>query len=483
MRSSMRTLAVCIAPLLWVVAACDFPRPRDVPGPGAEVTHDASLDAPPDMGVISSCTANEFIACEASIARTCNASGDGTVTQDCGMAGCNADAKRCNQCVANAATCSTSANELEQCGADGLPGNREVCLLGCRTTPVAHCAYLEPRYLPDICDVPTASGDLEVSSAVTIDTGVAANCTGGVVAQSGAPEICVVRHGSIHVAANGTLIGSGSRALALVADGAIAIDGVLDVSANAISSGPGGGGVTSGAQATSDTGGGGAGFATAGAPGGSRSADGEGGQGGDAGTNPGLLTVLVGGRRPMFVFGGNAPRSGGGGGAATLIACRGQLSVAGVIDAGGGGGQGGRPGLFAGSMWSGAGGGSGGNVVLQGASISVTGQTFANGGGGGAGWVMQGTQDGQSGSDGIRSTTTSAPGGVSFGSEGAGGAGGRLGTLPTSGKHPNSSNGLPGAGGGAIGFFQTFAPAGATIALTPSAASPGFGPNIAIETR
>jgi hypothetical protein len=481
MRSSMRTLFIYIGPLLWLVAACDFPRPRDVPDPDADGA-DASLDAPPDVGVISSCTANEFIACEATVARTCNATGDGTITQDCGVAGCNAGARRCNECVPSTDTC-TSANALEHCGADGLPANPEACLLGCKTTPAAHCAYLEPRYLPDVCDVPTTNGDLEVSGAMTIDTGVDSRCTGGIVTQTGGPDVCVVRHGSIHVTAGGTLTGAGSRALALVADSAIVIDGVLDVSANETFSGPGGGLVRSGAQAGSDTGGGGAGFGTAGAHGGSASADGGGGQGGAAGTNPSLVTVLIGGTRPTFGFGGNAPRSGGGGGAATLITCRGRLSVTGIVDAGGGGGHGGRPGLFAGSMWSGAGGGSGGNVVLQGALISVTGQTFANGGGGGAGWVLQGTQEGQPGGDGTRSATVSAGGGVSFGSEGAGGAGGRLGTLPTSGKRPNSANGLPGGGGGATGFFQTYAPAGAIIALTPSAASPGFGPNIVIKTR
>jgi hypothetical protein len=390
----MRTLAICIGPLLWLLAACDFPRPRDVPGPDADVADDAGLDAPPDIGVISSCPANEFIACEANVARTCNATGDGTLTQDCGVAGCNADAKRCNQCVPNTDSCSISANELDHCGADGLRGIPEVCLLGCKTTPAAHCAYLEPRYLPDICDTPATNGDREVNSPVTIDTSVDSDCTGGIVMQIGAPDICVIRHGSIHVTAGGTLTASGSRALALVADRALDIAGVLDVSANGIGSGPGGGTVASGERAGSDIGGGGAGFGTAGGNGGSATVDGGGGRGGAQAMNPALLTVLVGGTRPTRTLVARAPQAGGAGGAATLIACRGRISVTGTIDAGGGGGSGGKSGVFAGEFWAGAGAGSGGNVVFQGLSVSVTGQMFANGGGGGAGWLRSSARTG-----------------------------------------------------------------------------------------
>src|SRR5262249_45073430 len=143
----------------------------------------------------------------------------------------------------------------------------------------------------------------------------------------------------------------------------------------------------------------------------------------------------------------------------------------------------GKGGVTAGQFFAGTGGGAGGNVVVQGLAITVTGQLYANGGGGGAGWLMGSSQFGQSGTDGTRSISVSAPGGVSFSGEGAGGAGGRLGTAPGVGLAPTNSNALPGGGGGSIGFFQTYAPAGATIALTPSAASPGFGPNIAINTR
>jgi len=380
----MRTASTCIYSLICWAIACGFPRPADVPSPDADAGRDAALDAPPDMGLVSSCTADEFIACEANSARLCNSTGDGTISRDCGFAGCNADAKRCNQCAPSSDACSTVANELDHCGSDGLPAGHEACLLACNNTPAAHCAYLEPRYLADICDLATTNPDFVVSSSASIDTGMDGSCTGGVVAQTGGPDICVVRHGTIVVTASGTLTASGSRALALVADSALTIDGVLDVGANTVLSGPGGGFFASGDRPSSSDGGGGAGFATAGGNGGSAMQDGGGGHGGDRATDPSLVSVLVGGARPTRAAAGG-PQSGGAGGAATLIACRGTVSVSGLIDAGGGGGLGGRPGTFSGSFFAGAGGGSGGNVVLQGLSIRVTGQVFANGGGGGAG--------------------------------------------------------------------------------------------------
>lgn len=474
--------------VLALLTACDFPRPADVLSPTADAAAETALDAAPDAVVDAltdapagfTCTPNEFIACDANGARICNSTGDGAITQDCGIPGCNTDAKRCNQCVPDTSACNSAA--LDRCGADGLPSGHKICLLECKTSPVAHCTYIEPQYLPNVCDVAASLPDLIVDDFRNLDTTINDNCTGGIVTQISGPEICVVHHGSIRIASSGNLTVLGTRTLAFVADENLVVEGTLDVGANESMSGAGGASAESGDAVAASTAGGGAGYATAGAPGGSTSQDGGGGHGGAQATNPALVSVLVGGTRPTRRFGG-APGSGGAGGAATLIACHGLLSVTGTIDAGGGGGQGGRAGVTATQMWSGAGGGSGGYVVLQGLSITVTGQLYANGGGGGAGWALGSSQNGQPGEDGTRSTTFSAGGGVSFGSEGAGGAGARLGTLPTSGKRPRDANGLPGAGGGAIGFFQTFAPAGATIVLTPIAASPGFGSNIMIATR
>jgi len=456
-----------VSSLLCLAAACGFPRPRDV-------TSDAE---------VTSCTANEFIACEASIARTCNTTGDGTTTQECGPAGCNADAKRCNQCAPSADSCSTDPKEIDHCGRDGLPVSHDTCAIACTATPAAHCAYLEPRYLPDVCDVVATMPDFTVANVASLDDNLDNNCTGGVVAQTGGPPICVVRYGSIHIMSLATLTVVGGRALALVADSALTIDGVLDVSASGATNGPGGG-AASGDQAQATTGGGGAGFKTNGGAGGSATVDGGGGLGGGAGTDPSLVTVLVGGTRPNnAIFFGTAI-SGGGGGAATLIACRGAVSVTGMIDAGGGGGKAGTDLTSGGQLDfnSGAGGGTGGNVVLQGLAITVTGQVFANGGGGGAGNSMN-DGGGQNGSDGTRSATVAASGGIALGNEGAGGAGGRQGAAPGVGLHPAGFPSTAGGGGGSVGFFQTYTPMSVTPTLTPMAASPIFGANKTLRTR
>src|SRR5262245_22500571 len=257
-RSQRRTrrLSMRVCLMLCFAASCDFPRPADVPAvvidadldaaPDTGISLDAapdtgiSLDAAPDIGIPVSCTPNEFIACEANSARLCNATGDSTVTQDCGAAGCNADARRCNQCVPNAASCSTTGNALDHCGSDGLPGGQEACALGCVAGTAAHCAYLEPRYLRDVCDAVATLPDFTVTSLVTFDTGIDTSCTGGVVHQDAGRDICVVRYGSIRVTPSGTLGVLGSRALALVADSVLRIEGTLDISANGSRSGPGG---------------------------------------------------------------------------------------------------------------------------------------------------------------------------------------------------------------------------------------------------
>jgi len=449
--------------LLCLASACGFPRPADVLSDG-EIA----------------CTANQFVACDGTVLYTCNATGDGTTTQDCGASGCNADAKRCNQCTPNADSCGVGPNELDHCGPDGLPAGSDTCALACTAAPTPHCPYLEPRYLPDVCDAVATMSDFTVSNAANFDTGLDSGCNGGVIRQDGGPEICIVRYASIHITSTGTLIARGARALALVADNALRIEGVLDVSGHLAGFGPGGSTVTSG-DAAGSNGGGGAGFATAGGAGGSPTTDGGGGLAGGKATDPSLVTVLVGGTRPTP--GPNiGPIVGEGGGAATLIACRGAVLITGTIDAGGTGGGGGKSGLIAGSVFAGAGGGSGGNVVLQGVSIVVTGQVFANGGGGGAGATAQ-AQQGPAGTDGTRSATEAATGGAATGGGGAGGAGGRQGASPTVGLHPTSAGATPGGGGGSMGFFQTYTPMDVLPTLTPSAASPTFGTNKRIQTR
>jgi hypothetical protein len=346
---------------------------------------------------------------------------------------------------------------------------------------VPHAPYLEPRYLPDICDAVATATDFTVTGSASFDTQLANNCTGGVVGQDSGPEICVVRYGAIKIVHDATLVVVGTRALAFVADSAVTIEGVLDVSASGITAGPGGGTVISGGNASGATGGGGAGYRTPGGAGGSVTDDGGGAAGGGAATDPSIVTVLLGGSRPRTLVTAG-PIAGGGGGAATLIACRGAVSVTGTIDAGGGGGTGGGHAGLTVTATAGAGGGSGGTVVLQGLTITVTGQVFANGGGGGAGTTMP-TQDGRAGADGTRSATDAALGGGAVSGAGSGGAGGYQATTPRVGLHPTAAGATPGGGGGSMGFFQTYTPMGVTPTLAPTAASPTFSVNKVIKTR
>jgi hypothetical protein len=339
-----------------------------------------------------------------------------------------------------------------------------------------------PKYLPTVCDTPATGSSLTLIADTALDTTDDSKCSGGVIAQSLAPDICVLRYGSISVPPGVTFSVAGSRVLALVADDGLSVDGVLDVSADETKSpptGPGGGFTFSGARSDDHVGGGGAGLRTVGAPGGNATTNGGAANGGAA-SNPLMNPALVGGPSS-----GVAGANGGvGGGGATLISCRGSITISGTLDAGGGGGSPGfqlvqtppKPTLLLG----GGGGGAGGYVVLQARTINVTGRVYANGGGGGEG--LNGTPTRAPGADGGRSLAP-APGGGTFPNESSGGAGAAGTTVAKPGSKATGSTTSAGGGGGSMGFFQTYTPAGFTPTLTPSEASPGFEPNLTIDTR
>ncbi len=405
---------------------------------------EGTLGGEPGECIAVGCTAGEFAQCDGDRAVVCNASGDDYDVVQCEF-GCSDEAQGCNVCTPGSADCK---------------------------------ARIIPRYLPDVCEVLASAPALTISASTMLDTNLDASCNGGVVEQLDGPSICVVRYATIALERNQTLAVTGMRALALVADESLTIDGILDVGARRGSAGPGGGFVTSGGGwDTANNGAGGAGFRTAGAPGGSLTADGWGGSGGQATPDPSLLVNLVGGTRPQ-----PTPfHSAAAGGAATLISCSGEVSVPGIIDAGGGGGPGGGAG---GNLALASGGGSGGYVVLQAMNVTVSGEVYANGGGGGAGNPEVTLRFvGYGGEDGSRSATVSAAGGPAIIGEGAGGAGGRGNALPQAGKKAMGSQATAGAGGGSVGYFQTYTPAGVTPSLTPLGASPAFQPNGTIPTR
>lgn len=376
------------------------------------------------------------------------------------------------------------------CTDDGAAYEHVPCDLGCLDSPKPHCAYIEPRYLPDICDAVATDDELTITSSATFDPNLDSNCNGGVIEQTGAPAICVVRYRKIVIESDKTLTvvgpptGLPGRPVAFVSDDALEIHGVLDVGAKGNIDGPGGGVVESGAlpdvNSSTKYGGGGAGGHTAGAAGGSNTVDGGGANGGAQAADPAFLAALLGGASAAKLRNATeANGGGGGGGAATLVSCRGAVQVSGAINAAGGGGKGGTYALVS---VPGFGGGAGGYVVLQAKEITVTGQLFANGGGGGAGYRENGAA-GAPGEDGTMSATASAAGGAPLLGEGAGGRGGVDGTPPTVGRKPTTSPALAGGGGGAAGFFQTYTPIDRAPVLQPTAISPEFQPNGVIKTR
>jgi len=89
-------------------------------------------------------------------------------------------------------------------------------------TPSPHCAYLEPRYAPEICAAPAVDDAFVISNSATFDPNLDSNCNGGLVPQPGAPAICVVHYRTIRVDPNVTLTmlgmsdGTTGRGIAIV---------------------------------------------------------------------------------------------------------------------------------------------------------------------------------------------------------------------------------------------------------------------------
>ncbi|HEY5944756.1 MAG TPA: hypothetical protein VIV40_04665, partial [Kofleriaceae bacterium] len=224
-----------------------------------------------DCTMPSSCTPDEFIACVNGAARTCNAAGDGTVDAACGDPGCNADAQRCNACVPDELSCTTDMTQLQQCQPDGSAVTPiESCVSGCLAATAsfsAHCAYIAPEWMANICDDKATVDLFMPNAAASYDTNLDTNCTGGVFTQPTGRPICIVRAKAITIGVALTI--TGTRPIAFVADDMLTVSGNIDVSANHSASGAGGGQRTSGSAPASEVdGGGGAGFGSVGANGG-----------------------------------------------------------------------------------------------------------------------------------------------------------------------------------------------------------------------
>ena len=410
---------------------------------------DGTIGGEPNTCIAVTCSPGEFAACRDDRALTCNSDGNNFDLVECEF-GCSEAAGGCNAC---------NTTECEE--------------------------HIIPRYLPTVCDALAAVDALTISSEAVLDTSNELNCH-SVIPQVGGPDLCVLHYKNITIERNQTLLVSGTRAIALVADYSVVVDGVLDISGGYGRVGPGYD--PSAPQPSSvvvPNGAGAVGQKTVGGSGGNATADGGAMNGGSVAVHPASVSALVAGPRKSYTG------TGAGGGAATLIACRGSVVISGMVDAGGAGGLGGYTDTLSNinnpvDMPAG-GGGPGGTVVLQGMSVSVTGELYANGGGGGGARKLSSVvlpppdSDPARGSDGTRSTSP-APGGLGDSGGGNGGAGGSRTSTPGHGKAPATADHYGGGGGGSVGFFLSYTPAGVSPTITPSASSPAFEANGTVAT-
>jgi hypothetical protein len=388
---------------------------------------------------------------------------------------------------------------VQQC-VNGRYEQVEVCALGCKVDEARCYTFTASNVADGALDF--AAGDLviDASGNQTLDVTSGILSTGSFPGDvlvstetqaAGNPELFIIRCRNFTIGPNTRLAVVGTRALVVLASGEISIEGVLEVSADGSTGGPGGfgggardtvgygpgGGGGGGKSGTDSAGGGGGGN---GVPGG---AGGIGGGAGAAAAGPGTADRTL---RPLYGGSGGGggaaagdPGGGGGGAVQLSAAVRVQVTVSGSIRAlGGGGGRGTAPTLS--DFGAGAGGGSGGSVLLEAPDVTVTGSIAMGGGGGGGGG---GTPDlvnlyaGAPGSPGLPSGAAAPGGGPGVPSEGTGGAGGSIGAVAENGTE-GAYNG--GGGGGAAGRALFASKAG--HALLSSGLSPSESGGLTAES-
>jgi hypothetical protein len=338
------------------------------------------------------------------------------------------------------------------------------------TFPVEHLTPATEAMLTSDVDISVdTTGTVIDTSAGTITPGWTGAVILANVAQEDGPSVMVVQVGSFTVAASADTIDvNGSRPLIIVAARTITVDGRINVSADGSAPGPGGfaaglgpgsGLAGQAANATGNGGGGGGAFGYAGGRGGNPA-------GGEAGAAYGAASRLEGGSGgglPSVPMTGCVVTAGAGGGALQLTAL-GSITIAGNINAGGSGGQGGEYCNTNGS--GGGGGGAGGMIFLEAPMLLGSGNLGALGGGGGE----AANSFGAAGIDGTDAgTTTPGTGGVSTNSGGDGGSGATDGTVGAQGMDASSGdgNGGGGAGGGGRIYYRT--PADPSYSARPAA--------------
>lgn len=417
----------------------------------------------PGRCIAVDCTVGAFAACDGDTELRCGADGHTFEQQAC-SAGCDPQAGCRPFCAPDTTSCAN--DQLTSCNAQGTATTVETCALGCATDRT-RCLTFEPTNGLGAALADAASQtDVTLPAGTRIDTdsGVVQDSSGTpitvktvLVPQAGAPEIRVLE---AHSFAVNSVTVTGTRPLAFVAHGQIALSGRLTAHAAASTGGPG-------AQSTASCNGkdekqfscvcspvlcsigtGGAGNAQGGGAGGGRGTSTS-----NAGGTLGGFSPLAGGcsggtqRDPSGL--NIVARGGAGGGAVQLVSFEEVvIDAQGLIDVGGGGGV------------STTGGGSGGLVIIEAPRVTISGSSAgitANGGAGGG--------CGMTGPDAMASTTA-APGATC--ANYFAGSGGTSAKAPTNGcvvgVDSCSSAQCPvvyGGGGGAVGRARIVTVAGA----------------------
>jgi hypothetical protein len=362
------------------------------------------------------------------------------------------------------------------------PSGQEFVLDDALTVEELAAAKCQGTYV-DICASGEPAPAMVISADTIIDTDSDPRCR--VTAQTGGPELCVWYVAAATVAPGVTLTGRGSRPLAIVSDGALVVDGLIDVGSRiggVSGAGANFAGCPVAAQPEQDLGGsgGGAGGSFAGVGGDGGTGDTDNSAGFDGVAQPGLAAGAV--LTPALIRGGcpgndggNESATGGVGGAGgaaggALYLLSGQaitVSSSGAIRAAGAGGGGGQ------KESGGGGGGSGGSIVLEAPVVTASGGLSANGGGGGGGGAVWVTPlPGSPGSDGELGDTP-AVGGAGGGTSGGGSGGAGSAGAVLDGERGGDSLGAGGGGGGGAGVIYVLdaALAGEGI-ISPPASTP-----------
>jgi hypothetical protein len=391
------------------------------------------------------------------------------VPPDCPVSQCG--------CEPGAVTCG-SDNMLDTCNSDGMSVTSTACGLGCEASGTA-CKTIEPSngLGPALMQASTEPA-VTLGSGDTIDTdaGTVTDASGNVIAVPSTlipqTNAAPIRAFIAHSFTIGSVTVTGSNALALVSDGPIAIEGLMNVVASVSASGQsqGVGAQPMSAPCTGEStfdqgcvtgttddecgyaGGGGGNDMPGAAAGGIMIPENNGGVavtgfsllvGGCAGGSPGTRD--------------NPPGLAGAGGGAVQIVSATSVTLDGVINVGGGGGT------FS------SGGGSGGMVVIEAPIVIVHdgGGIAANGGGGGGCDTAGATATPDTTPAGVGSCKAMTTG------YGTGGTGGTLLTAPgvgviqtdgiITGSTPNA-----GGGGGSVGRAR-IATLDGTVSLTSGA--------------